>query len=216
MAPALGCRMWGEGQQNGQGRGASLTLCPGEQVQQLGQWPGGREEGALSSEAWCWGGQGGVSWVRASCSTEESGPHWLPCPLGHPEPLLFLGPPPPIAQPLGSVGSRAFLGLLLPPVRVPRVQTIPIFLRHTQSSRMWRRTSRTIEFTPVFHWRQRERVRCLLASGCNGSRPGWGAARCVSAPTPFPSCFQNHPSREGVQPTDASASSHVKSLPFHI
>lgn len=43
MAPALGCRMWGGGGENGQGRGAKPNRCPGE-VQQLGQGAG--EEGS--------------------------------------------------------------------------------------------------------------------------------------------------------------------------
>lgn len=37
------------GSENGQGRGAKPNLCPGE-VQQLGQWPGGRGGGGPLSK----------------------------------------------------------------------------------------------------------------------------------------------------------------------
>ena len=137
-----------------------------------------------------------------------------PALLGTPSPP-FLGLPRSIAQPLGSVGSRAFLELLLPPVHVPGVQTIPIFLRQIPGfQNVAGRTPRTIEFTRCSTGGRERGSGSLLASGCNGSRPGWGALEMrVSAPPPFPAVFKTtirgRSAAHRCQPP-----LHVKSLPF--
>lgn len=137
------------------------------------------------------GGREGVSWVRASCSTEESGPHRLPCPLGHPQPSF------PRTTPLHC-----------PAPGVCREQSLP---RAVASSYPCARSSDYPHFSeidtrapecgredphgPLSSPRvplELEREGPVLC--CNGSRPGWGAALGVRvrAPTPFPSRFQNH------------------------
>lgn len=103
---------------------------------------------------------------------------------------LLLGPPRSIAQPLGSVGAGAFLELLLPPVRVPGVQTIPIFLRQIpELQNVAGRTHGPLSSPHVPLGRERGPAVC--ASGCQRVRPGWGAAEIVlSAPPPFPAVFK--------------------------
>ena len=94
-----------------------------------------------------------------------------------------------------------------------RTLTVPHFSEtETGFQSVAGKTPRTIEFTP---WSTGGRERgsgSLLASGCSGSRPGWGTALGlhVSAPTPFPSRFQNqHPGKKCSPQMPASPSCEI-------
>lgn len=115
---------------------------------------------------------------------------------------------------LGVCGDRPLLELLLPPVRVPRVQTIPIFLRQIPESRMWRGGPHGPLSSPRVPLEAEGPAVCSPAAATG---PGLAGVplRCVSAPHPLSSCFQNHhPGKECSPQMPASPSCEI--WLFHI
>ena len=146
-----------------------------------------------------------------------------------PRSLVLTGPPALLGTPAllssdhpvhcpapGSVGSRAFPELLLPPVRVPGHRLSPIFLRRRQGSRVWQGRPHGPLSSPHVPL-EAEREGPVLCSPVAAAGPGLAGVplwACVSAPpSPFPAVFRTttlgRSAAHRCQPP-----LHVKSLPF--